>query len=327
MNPKITGLSSENTDIVAQASVVNDALISAEMEPTFNTKKKRIRWLLIVFTAVILIARLIYIIVNQPQIYNQVLTFISANVTSDIFLYILGGFLAQMVDGALGMAYGLTSTTFLLSFGIPPAAASASVHASEIFTSGASGLMHLKLKNVNKKLFRLLLIPGVIGAILGAYILSSLEAYNHIMKPLVAIYTLILGILIIIKAFRPKRKRLKSSRIAPLAIFGGFMDSVGGGGWGPVVSSTLIAGGRNPRFAIGSVNLAEFFIALSSTLTFFTMIGLHFWQIIAGLVIGGVIAAPIAANLSKNLPVKTLMILVGSLVILVSLRILYMALQ
>ncbi|MDQ3291324.1 MAG: sulfite exporter TauE/SafE family protein, partial [Bacteroidota bacterium] len=237
MDPNITGLSSENTDIVAQASVANDALIFAKMEPTINTKKKRNRWLLILLAA-FSVAGLIFIVFYKPEIYNQVFAFVSANVTSDIFIYMLGGFLAQMVDGALGMAYGLTSTTFLLTFGIPPAAASASVHASEIFTSGASGLMHLKLKNVNKKLFRLLLIPGVTGAVLGAYILSSLEAYNYIMKPLVAIYTLVLGILIIIKAFRPKRKRLKSSRIGPLAIFGGFMDSVGGGGWGPVVSST-----------------------------------------------------------------------------------------
>jgi hypothetical protein len=251
---------------------------------------------------------------------------IAQNITSEFFLYMLGGFIAQMVDGALGMAYGLTSTTFLLSVGITPAAASASVHASEVFTSGASGLMHLKLRNVNRKLFTSLLIPGVIGAGLGAYILSELESYNHIMRPLVAGYTLVLGVLIIIKAFKPNRKKLKEKLIPPLAVFGGFMDSVGGGGWGPIVSSTLIAGGHSPRFTIGSVNLAEFFIALASSLTFFTMIGIHHWQIIAGLILGGVIAAPIAANLSKNLPVKGLMILVGVLVILVSIRILYLAL-
>jgi uncharacterized membrane protein YfcA len=170
-----------------------------------------------------------------------------------------------------------------------------------------------------------LLLPGITGAILGAYILSSLEAYSYLMKPLVAGYTLVLGVLIIIKAFWPRRNRIKSRRIAPLALFGGFMDSVGGGGWGPVVSSSLIAGGRSPRFTIGSVNLAEFFIALASSLTFFAMIGLSFWQIIAGLIVGGVLAAPIAANLSKNLPVKSLMILVGIVVILVSLRILFLA--
>jgi len=225
------------------------------------------------------------------------------------------------------MAYGLTATTFLLSFGVPPAAASAGVHTSEIFTSGASGLMHLKLRNVNRKLFRMLLVPGILGAVTGAYVLSSLGEYNYIMKPCVALYTLVLGILIIINAFRPNRKKIKASNIAPLAVVGGFMDSVGGGGWGPVVSSSLIAGGRSPRYTIGSVNLAEFFIALASSLTFFTMIGISFWQIIAGLVIGGVIAAPIAANLSKKLPVKFLMILVGIVVILVSLRTILLAIS
>ncbi|GEO07224.1 hypothetical protein AAE02nite_48880 [Adhaeribacter aerolatus] len=281
--------------------------------------------LLVYLPALAVIIILSVLVIFKPFTGSPAGDFLAENITTGFLWYVLGGFLAQMVDGALGMAYGLTSTTFLLTIGVPPAATSASVHMSEIFTSGASGLMHLKLKNVNKRLFRLLLLPGVCGAIMGAYILSSLEAYSYLMKPLVAVYTLVLGVLIIIKAFKPARKRLKSSRIAPLALFGGFMDSVGGGGWGPVVSSSLIAGGRSPRFTIGSVNLAEFFIAFASSLTFFAMIGISFWQIIAGLVVGGVIAAPIAANLSKRLPVKSLMILVGVIVILVSLRILFLA--
>ena len=290
-----------------------------------DARKKQKRVLLFLFSGLAIVTLILGLVVYKPISGSQVGKFITDNITGEFFLYVLGGFLAQMVDGALGMAYGLTSTTFLLTVGVPPAAASASVHMSEIFTSGASGLMHLKLKNVNKRLFRLLLLPGVTGAILGAYILSSLETYSYIMKPLVAIYTLVLGVLIIRKAFSPRRKKLKSSRIAPLALFGGFMDSVGGGGWGPVVSSSLIAGGRSPRFTIGSVNLAEFFIAFASSLTFFAMIGISFWQIIAGLVVGGVIAAPIAANLAKRLPIKSLMILVGVIVILVSLRILFLA--
>ena len=290
-----------------------------------DATKKQNRVLLFLFSGLAIVTLILGLVVYKPISGSQVGKFITDYITGEFFLYVLGGFLAQMVDGALGMAYGLTSTTFLLTVGVPPAAASASVHMSEIFTSGASGLMHLKLKNVNKRLFRLLLLPGVTGAILGAYILSSLETYSYIMKPLVAIYTLVLGVLIIRKAFSPRRKKLKSSRIAPLALFGGFMDSVGGGGWGPVVSSSLIAGGRSPRFTIGSVNLAEFFIAFASSLTFFAMIGISFWQIIAGLVVGGVIAAPIAANLAKRLPIKSLMILVGVIVILVSLRILFLA--
>ncbi|MDQ3046544.1 MAG: TSUP family transporter [Bacteroidota bacterium] len=248
---------------------------------------------------------------------------IAYSIDSSILWFILGGFIAQMIDGALGMAYGVSATTFLMSFGVPPAAASASVHASEIFTSGVSGLMHLKFGNVNNKLFRNLLIPGVIGAILGAYVLSSLEEYNYIIKPLVASYTLFLGFVIISKALKKDKIRKKIKRLVPLATVGGFLDSLGGGGWGPIVSSTLIARGRNARYTIGSVNLAEFFVALASSITFTTLIGMNHWQIIAGLIIGGCIAAPIAAYFSSKLPTKTIMIMVGVIVIIVSLRIIY----
>jgi len=180
--------------------------------------------------------------------------------------------------------------------------------------------MHLKFGNVNNKLFKSLLIPGVIGAILGAYILSSFEHYNYIVKPLVSGYTLILGVVILAKAIRKDKIRQRIKRLFPLALVGGFLDSIGGGGWGPIVSSTLIARGRNPRYTIGSVNLAEFFIALSSSLTFVTLIGLTHWAIIIGLIIGGVIAAPIAAYLANKIPAKTIMILVGIVVIILSLK-------
>lgn len=243
----------------------------------------------------------------------------------DFELFLLAGFVAQMIDGALGMAYGVSASTFLLSFGVPPAAASASIHTSEIFTSGVSGLMHLKFQNVNKKLFKTLLLPGVIGAALGALTLSLLEQYNYILKPVIAFYTLYLGVIIISKAFGRAKKKIKTRHIPKLATFGGFMDSIGGGGWGPIVSSTLIAGGRHPRYTIGSVNLTEFFVALASSLTFFSIIGISHWNVITGLIIGGVIAAPFAAFASRRLPVKGMMITVGILVILISLRILYKA--
>jgi hypothetical protein len=263
-----------------------------------------------------ILGHLFFSFVPIKDIGNAILSNLDAN----IILYIAGGFIAQMIDGALGMAYGITATTFLLSFGISPAASSASVHASEVFTSGASGLMHLKFGNVNTKLFKSLLIPGVIGAILGAYILSSFEQYNFIIKPLVSTYTLILGAIIIFKALKNEAVKQKIKKIFPLALVGGFLDSIGGGGWGPIVSSTLIARGRNPRYTIGSVNLAEFFIALSSSLTFVTIIGLTHWIIIAGLIIGGVIAAPIAAYLANKIPTKSIMILVGIVVIILSLK-------
>ncbi|HCZ37368.1 MAG TPA: hypothetical protein DHV26_15715, partial [Cytophagales bacterium] len=209
------------------------------------------------------------------------------------------------------------------SFGISPAASSASVHTAEIFTSGVSGLTHLRFQNVNKKLFRSLLIPGMLGAVGGAYILFSLEDYNYIIRPLVAVYTLILGLAIIRKAVLMQiRKRRKTKNVPALAAFGGFMDSIGGGGWGPIVSSTLIARGRHPRYTIGSVNLAEFFVSLASSLTFFATIGLSHIQIIGGLILGGIVAAPIAAHITRKLPVKRMMILVGIVVILVSIRLL-----
>jgi uncharacterized membrane protein YfcA len=241
--------------------------------------------------------------------------------------YILGGFIAQMIDGALGMAYGVTSATFLLTLGVPPSAVSASVHTSEIFTSGVSGYMHLKFGNVNSKLFKKILIPGVIGAIAGAYLLSSLEKYIYIIKPLVAAYTLILGILIIQKALKKRIEKRPIKKIGWLAMAGGTLDSIGGGGWGPIVTSTLIARGRHPKYTIGSVNLAEFFVSLASSITFITLIGFSHWQVILGLILGGMVAAPIAANLSRKLPIKTMMILVGTIVIIVSLRIIYMVLS
>lgn len=250
---------------------------------------------------------------------------VARKIDSTLLIFVLGGFLAQMVDGALGMAYGVTATTFLLSFGISPAAASASVHASEIFTTGASGISHLRFKNVNTKLFRSLLIPGILGAILGAYILSSLENYSTYIKPIVAVYTLILGTVIIIKAIRKIKTKKKVKRVGRLAFIGAFLDSIGGGGWGPIVSSTLIARGRSWRYTIGSVNLAEFFVTLASSLTFFTVIGIHHWYVIAGLVIGGMIAAPFAAYLTTKIPVRAGLITVGVVVIIVSLRILYKA--
>lgn len=273
---------------------------------------------IISFAVAVSIAAIVLIF---PSIY-QWSEFLLNQLSPHFYLFVLGGFIAQMIDGALGMAYGVSASTFLLSFGVPPAAASASIHTSEIFTSGVSGLMHLKFKNVNKKLFRTLLLPGIAGAALGAYVLSSLEEYNHILKPIIAVYTLYLGVLILIKAIRGVKKKVKTKNIPPLATFGGFMDSIGGGGWGPIVSSTLIAGGRHPRYTVGSVNLAEFFVALASSITFFAILGLSHIQIIIGLILGGVIAAPIAASLSKKLPVKTLMIMVGVIVIIVSIRIL-----
>ncbi|WP_338876891.1 sulfite exporter TauE/SafE family protein [Spirosoma sp. SC4-14] len=245
-------------------------------------------------------------------------------ITPDVFYFIMAGFVAQMIDGALGMAYGVTATTFLTSVGISPVFATASVHSSEIFTSGVSGYMHLKFGNVNSRLFKAVLIPGVIGAALGAFLitsLSDLEAVNNYLTPAISVYTAILGILIIKKALVKRAKKKPVKRIGLLAWFGGFVDAIGGGGWGPIVNSTLIAAGRHPRYTIGSVNLAEFFVSFASSVVFALYAGLdNYGLVILGLILGGMIAAPIAAHLSRKLPVKSMMVLVGIVVILVSLR-------
>jgi len=248
----------------------------------------------------------------------------SVEVGPEIFYFLLAGFVAQMIDGALGMAYGVTATTFLMSVGISPLHATASVHSSEIFTSGVSGYMHLKFGNINSKLFKAILIPGVIGAALGAWViseLSSFEQYAKALQPIISVYTAILGILIIRKALTKRIKKKPVRNIGMLAWTGGFLDSIGGGGWGPIVNSTLIAAGRHPRYTIGSVNLAEFFVSFASSVVFALYVGLeNYGMVIVGLILGGTIAAPIAAHLAQRLPVKSMMVMVGIVVIVVSLR-------
>ncbi|ACS42065.1 sulfite exporter TauE/SafE family protein [Methylorubrum extorquens] len=228
------------------------------------------------------------------------------------------GLAAQTVDGALGMAYGITSTTFLLSTGVPPAAASASVHVAEIFTTAFSGLSHWRLGNVDGPLFRRLLIPGVIGAVAGATLLTSVD--GETIKPFVSVYLLGMGLYVLSKAFRtPKANRAPPRAVVPLALGGGFVDAVGGGGWGPVVTATLVGGGQDPRTSIGSVNAAEFFVAVASGLSFTLLGGLTHWTTIAGLVVGGLFAAPIAALLVRVIPARVLMVVVGLLIASLSL--------
>jgi len=235
---------------------------------------------------------------------------------------ILAGFAAQLVDGALGMGYGVTCTTILLSLGVNLPVISGSIHTAEMFSSGISGYSHYRFGNVNKKLFSALLIPGVIGAVIGAIALSKFGTdYANYVRPILAAYTLFLGLKILLTVYR-KNKPQKVKRVGWLAGAGGFLDSFGGGGWGPLVTSTLISKGRTPKYVIGSVSLSEFFVTLASAVTFFTMLGISHWQVIIGLIIGGLIAAPIAAKLAGKLPLKTMFICVGSLVIFWSLRIL-----
>lgn len=244
----------------------------------------------------------------------------------DILLYVAIGFVAQMIDGAIGMAYGVTTSSVLLGMGVPPATASACVHAAETFTTGASGLAHWKLGNVDRRLLWRLAVPGMIGGAIGAYALS--EFPGDTLKPFVSAYLLLLGLVIIWKALARKPLAAPAPRsVAPLGFFGGLLDAIGGGGWGPIVTSSLLGQGATPRYAIGSVNLAEFFVTLTISTTFFLTVGLSLWPIIAGLIVGGVIAAPFAALAAKHVPAKVLMLVVGCVVVLLSVRTIYITLQ
>jgi len=241
-----------------------------------------------------------------------------------ILYFVAVGFLAQMIDGALGMGYGVISTTFLLGIGIPPAAASANVHTAEIFTTAASGLSHFRFGNVQKDLFLRLLIPGIVGGVLGATILSRLPGEK--IKPFVALYLLIMGFVILWKASRHIRQGKVTTHLIPLGAVGGFFDAIGGGGWGPIVTSTIVARGHDPRLTIGSVNAAEFFVTVAQVATFALSLATFHWQIIAGLLIGGVAAAPLAAFLCRKIPTRLLMIMVGVLIVILSVRTIYLAL-
>jgi uncharacterized protein len=243
-------------------------------------------------------------------------------INGEFFIFLLIGIIAQLVDGTLGMGYGATSTTFLLAMGVPPAISSTGVHVAEMFTTGASAISQHKFGNINKKLLYSLLVPGVLGSLVGAYLLSNVID-GEVIKPYISAYMMVLAVIIIRKALLKNIKKQKTKRLGILAVFGGFMDAVGGGGWGPIVTSTLIGHGRNPRYTIGSVNAAEFAVAFASGITFLFFGGIHGWKVISGLILGGVIASPLGAYLVNKVPRKPLQIAVGVLIILISLRTLY----
>ncbi len=232
--------------------------------------------------------------------------------------FIAVGFAAQLVDGALGMAFGVISNTLLVAvMGVPPALASQRVHVVECFTTATSGISHLLHGNVDKDLFLRLLVPGMIGGIAGAYVLTSLDA--AVMKPFVLLYLTAIGFYILVRGlFYPPK--IKAARvIAPLGLFGGFLDAVGGGGWGPVVTSNLLIQGADPRKVVGTVSTVEFFLTLTVSAAFIWRIGLaDVAGATLGLLIGGLLAAPIGAWAAKHFPPKQMLILVGIVLVLTS---------
>ncbi len=239
----------------------------------------------------------------------------------DFLLYVVIGFAAQLIDGALGMAYGVTASSLLLGFGVPPAVSSATVHAAECFTTGTSAISHHAFGNIDRKLFRRLLLPGMLGAGIGAYVLTMID--GDALKPWIAGYLLLMGVVILFKAFRELVPREVTSHVSTIGFIGALLDAMGGGGWGPIVASNLIARGHELRLTVGSVNAVEFFVTLTASVVFLMTIGLSHWSIVLGLALGGVVAAPFGAWLVRFVRPKLLMPVVGLLVIGLSIRTLY----
>jgi uncharacterized membrane protein YfcA len=250
--------------------------------------------------------------------FPSVHSFLQILLTKEFLFYLTAGFIAQLIDGALGMAYGVTSTSLLLSAGISPAVASASVHVAEVFTTAASGASHWRFGNIQKNLFVKLVLPGALGAALGAYVLTSFD--GDMIKPYVAAYLLLMGVIILLKTMDKSISLRGLKHVRTLALVGGFVDASGGGGWGPVVTSTLIASGHKVGAAIGTINAVEFFIAFTASGVFGFFVGLAGWQVVLGLILGGVLAAPIGAYACHKINPKLCMLFVGVLIIFLSVQ-------
>jgi uncharacterized membrane protein YfcA len=241
---------------------------------------------------------------------------------TSFMVLVLVGFAAQLVDGALGMAYGVTSSTLLLTAGLAPATASASVHLAEVGTTLASGISHWRLRNLNRSVLIRLAVPGAAGAFLGAVALSQLSA--EAARPLVSVFLAGLGVLLLVRfgfrradAVRPRP--IPTRALAPLGLVGGFLDAAGGGGWGPIVTPTLLASGRvQPRKVVGTTDASEFAVAVAASIGFFVALDFSVISpvIVGGMLLGGLLAAPLAAWLVRHLPARILGVGVSGLIIL-----------
>jgi uncharacterized membrane protein YfcA len=235
----------------------------------------------------------------------------------DLLPFIAAGMAAQIVDGALGMAFGVISNTLLISLGVAPAAASAGVHTVETFTTCVSGLSHIAHRNVDWKLLARLAVPGIVGAAIGAYVLTQIDGATA--KPFVLAYLAAIGLFLAWRGVRYPPHHKPARIVEPLGLVGGFLDAAGGGGWGPVVTGNLLAQGAEPRRTIGTVNSAEFLVTLTSTITFVVALGwAAFTAATLGLLIGGIIAAPLGAWLVKGISPRPLLVMVGILLTLTS---------
>jgi uncharacterized protein len=296
----------------------NADVVSTDQELA-TSRRKVFNKYSIAIAVIVLVVLCTYLVLTPEQ-----LTSLQANLQKDNYRFywmIFVGFLAELVAGSMGMGYGVMCTTTLLLLNVPPTIVSASIHSAESFTSAAGTLSHLQLGNVNKKLVKALAIPAILGAVLGAIALKYLgEHYAKITKPFLAMYTFYLGISILLNAFSKKQKgdKKKKTNITALGLVGGFIDSFGGGGWGPLVTGTFIKNGYTPRYVIGSSTFAKCLLTVASAITFIVTIGIHHWNIVAGLLIGGVITAPFSAMLTSKLPTKKMFVVVGIVVIVMS---------
>ena len=267
---------------------------------------------------------LTYLFLSAEQLAS-----LQAMLHKDNYLFywmLLAGFCAEMVAGSMGMGYGVICTTILLIMNVPPPVISASIHSAESFTSAAGSISHWQLGNINKKLVKALAIPAVIGAVIGALALTYAgEHYAKMTKPVIAVYAMYLGFRILRNAYKNKNRNgeKKKTNIPVLGFVGGFIDSFGGGGWGPLVTGTFIKNGHTPRFVIGSSTMAKFILTVASAITFLFTVGIQHWNIVAGLLIGGIITAPFSAMLTSRLPVRKMFIAVGIVVIIMSLITIY----
>jgi uncharacterized membrane protein YfcA len=253
--------------------------------------------------------------------YLDELQIILAKDNHIFYWMMLVGFLAEIVAGSMGMGYGVICTTTLLFLNIPPHIVSASIHSAESFTTAAGSISHIQLKNVSKSLVKKLAIPAIIGAIVGALCLTYVgEYYSKVTKTVIAFYTLYLGFQILSNAFKQKQNKAlkRKTNLTRLGLIGGFIDSFAGGGWGPLVTGTLIKNSFTPRFAVGSSTVAKFILTFTAAITFIFTLGIQHWNIILGLLIGGIVTAPFSAMLTSKLPVKGMFIVIGILVIIMS---------
>lgn len=282
------------------------------------SRKVQIRLNVLLITAVI-VAIAVFSMYEMGYL-DELLTVLEKD--NHIFYWmLLVGVLAEIVAGSMGMGYGVICTTTLLFLNIPPHIVSASIHSAESFTTAAGSISHFKLKNISVSLVKKLAIPAIIGAVIGALSLTYVgEYYSKITKTVIAFYTLYLGFQILSNAFKPKQNKAlkRKTNLTRLGLIGGFIDSFAGGGWGPLVTGTLIKNAFTPRFAVGSSTVAKFILTITAAVTFFFTLGIQHWNIILGLLIGGIITAPFSAMLTAKLPVKKMFIVIGTLVIVMS---------